>query len=469
MLKKYSIVNYVLLIIIAILGVLLSVCPFNVPASTDRYNGFIGAIEKGIDVNGGVSAIYSAELKDSQSDLTDSIDSSISQIIDAFEHNSNYPELYVTRQGDKVRIEVSSTQSTDTTLDYLASPREVFITLDEVSDTLTNPEVFLNSDDISYAYVGYDYDNSAYTVNLEFTSIGKEKLARMLTSAENVGKETAYIYIDEVNSDNSLGQITLTDAEDVLVFTSTNSSFSSSNNMQTAQLAYNITSGALNVNLILLEKSNISPALGKNTLLFIGIACIITIVLTFAFLIVRYGHLGLLGSLSLVFYLVLFAFFMQAIPFILLNLSAVFGCIFAFLLATVANTIIFEKIREEYAIGKKIHLSFKGGLKKSLWPILDSHIVVILASALIWIFAPSALKGFAICLMLGAIVSIFVSLVITRYLLNIYLPLNSTKAKKLHLYRDKNVKEIATEEVVIEEGNSDGVVTDTANGGNNNE
>ena len=140
-----------------------------------------------------------------------------------------------------------------------------------------------------------------------------------------------------------------------------------------------------------------------------------------------------------------------------------------FLLATVANTIIFEKIREEYAIGKKIHLSFKGGLKKSLWPILDSHIVVILASALIWIFAPSALKGFAICLMLGAIVSIFVSLVITRYLLNIYLPLNSTKAKKLHLYRDKNVKEIATEEVVIEEGNSDGVVTDTANGGNNNE
>ena len=151
MLKKYSIVNYVLLIIIAILGVLLSVCPFNVPASTDRYNGFIGAIEKGIDVNGGVSAIYSAELKDSQSDLTDSIDGSISQIVDAFEHNSNYPELYVTRQGDKVRIEVSSTQSTDTTLDYLASPREVFITLDEVSDTLTNPEVFLNSDDISYA------------------------------------------------------------------------------------------------------------------------------------------------------------------------------------------------------------------------------------------------------------------------------------------------------------------------------
>ncbi len=468
MLKKYSVVNFVLLVIIAIVGILLSVCPFNIPASTDRYNGFIGAIEKGIDLNGGVSAIYSVEVKNSQEDITQSIDNSLQQIKDAFNNISSYSELYVTRQGDKVRIEASGSQISDRTFDYLAYPEEIFITLEEVSDTLTNPTVYLSSTDISYAYVGYDYDNSAYTINLQLTELGNDKLETMLTYADDAGLGSAYVYIDQVSSDNSIGQITLADIGNTLVFSSTDTDYSSSSNTQSAELAYKITSGALKVNLTLLEKSNIAPVLGKNTLLYIGIACIITIVLAFVFLIVRYGHLGLLGSLSLVFYLVLFAFFMQAIPFILLNLSAVFGCIFAFMLAIVANTFIFEKIKEEYAIGKKIHLSFKGGLKKALWPILDSHIVVILACIFIWIFAPTALKGFAICLMLGAILSMFTALVIIRYLLNIYLPLNSTKAKKLHLYRDKSVKEIANEESK-NNISEDVIVTDTIPGGNNNE
>ena len=119
MFKKYSIVNFVLLIIIAVLGVLLSVCPFNVPASTDKYNGFVDAIEKGIDLNGGVSAIYSAQLKDNAStmNLTDTIDASINKIENVFNSNGDYPELFVSRQGDKIRIETSVTYSTNSIFD----------------------------------------------------------------------------------------------------------------------------------------------------------------------------------------------------------------------------------------------------------------------------------------------------------------------------------------------------------------
>ena len=457
MLKKYSIVNFVLLVIIAILGVLLSVCPFNVPASTDRYNGFVSAIDKGIDISGGVSAIYQAE--SASGDLEDKIDGSLDKIKDVFKNNADYIELYtsndasaykeifVTRQGDKVRIEASNTQDTDEFFDQLAEGQRVSVTLEQASDTVTNPQVYLDYQDIYSAYVGYDYDNSAYTIVLELTESGKANLDELKNAAEETARTSAYLYLGEINSDNLLSTVTIENIDETIVFTSSNSNYSSTNLSNNLNLAFNIVGGSLDYNLSLLEKSYISPALGQNTMLFIGIACIITIVLALVFMCVRYGHLGLLGSLSCVFYLVLFVFFMQAIPFITLNLAGVFGSIIAFLLAVVANVMIFERVREEYALGKKIHLSFKGGIKKALWPILDSHIVIILACVFIWIFAPSILKAFAITIILGAIISVFSSLVITRYLMNIYLPLNSTKAKRLHLYRDKDVKELKEEQV----------------------
>ncbi len=464
MLKKYSIINFVLLIIIAVLGILLSVCPFSVPYSTDKYNGFVGAIQKGIDLGGGVSAIYEVELNNNQYNLDETIDLAINKIEEGLDHNADYYQTNVIRQGDnKIRIEVADTQDTDYNFGYLEDSIQILITIDEVSDTLTNPNVYLESIDVQTAYIGYDYDNSSYTIVMELTSQGKNKLKDLKDDANESNKSSAYIYINETTSDNLLSTITISDIGDSITFTSSHSDYSSSSSTSTLKLAYSIISGSLGLNLNLLETSYISPILGQNSLLFIGISCIIFILLSFILLSIRYRHMGLIGCLSLTFYLILFVFFMQAIPFIVLNLASVFGCIFAFILAIIANIFIFEKIKAEYAIGKKIHISFKSGIKKALWPILDSHFIVIFASAMLWIFAPTVLKGFAISLMLGAIISIFTSLVISRYLLKIYLPLNSTKAKKLNLYRDKNVKEIKGDEVV-----ESTKVTNTVEGGNNN-
>lgn len=474
MLKKYSIVNFVLLVIIAILGVLLSVCPFNVPASTDRYNGFIGAIQKGIDLGGGVSAIYQAENSGNSSDnLQDLIDESLSKLESGIDRNTTYTEFYVTRQGEnKIRLEISDALDTDSLFTYLEDGKQIFITNEEASDTVTNPTVYITSEDIQTAYIGYDYENSNYTIILNFTSQGREHLQELLHASEDSGRTNSYVYLDEVNSDNLLSTVAIdTITGNTFTLTSSNSTdYSSTDSNQTMMLVCSIISGSLGYDISLLEASYISPVLGQNTLLYIGISFLIFIVLTLLYLIIKYKHLGLLGSLALVFYLVLFVFFMQAIPFIILNLSAVFGCIFAFVIAVISNIIIFEKIKSEYALGKKIHLSFKSGIKKSLWPILDSHIIIILASSMIWIFAPSALKGFAIALILGTLLSAFTSLVITRYLLNIYLPLNSTKAKRLGLYRDKKLTKI---EEVSPENNTTQVasqVTETVvEGGNDHE
>ena len=453
MLKKNSIVKFVLLVIIAVLGVLLCVCPFNVPGSSDRYNGFVAAINKGIDINGGVSALYSATASGSLSDLENNIDDSLSKIRSLLKLEG-YSEVNVTRQGsDKVRIEVSD-DAYDTSYNwtYLENGKEIEITIDQVSDTVTDARVYLSSQDIKSAYISYGYDsnnNGRYEINLELTKNGQSRLKNMKNDADEAAKSNAYVYLGGLAADNLLSTLTIDDIDENIVIVSSHADYSSTSAENMQELIYTIVAGSLGYDMTLMETSIISPALGQNTALYLTIVSILIAVLSLLFIIIRYRHLGLLGCLSIIFGLVLFAFFMQAIPFITLNIATMFGCVVAFAIMLISNIIIFEKVRSEYAIGKKIHLSFKGGLKKALWPILDSHFILLIAGIMIWIFAPSVLKGFAIATVIGVLLSAFCSLVLTRYFMHLYLPINSTNAAKLSLYRDKSVRELSSEEVEI--------------------
>lgn len=451
MLKKNSIIKFAILAIIAVLGVLLCVLPFAVPYSTSNYNGLIGAINKGVELNGGVSAVYECKLpENSDKELSRAIDDSLSKVKEMFA-NEKYSELSVTRQGgNKISIVVSNAEETDYTFDYIEERKVMSFTLNKYSDDLTSPEVYMTSSVISKVRPGYDYESESYGVTLNFTQEGKKQIEELKEKAKESGNDTVYIYLGEINTENTFAEIAYEDLKGDSLFLTTSSTGSYSlTSTNVTEIAYTIASGSLDVELTLKETAVISAIFGKNTMLYLGI-CLIAIILgTMAFMWFRYGHLGLLGNLSLVFYLIIFVFLMQAIPFITFNLAAVIGSIVAFALAVFSNVCVFEKIREEYAIGKKIHLSCKGGFKKALWTILDSHVVVALGAIFLWAFVPASLKAFAIAIFAGAIVSVFSSLAMTRYFVNIYLPINSSKPKKLHLYRDKSIKEIKDEEVEI--------------------
>lgn len=462
MLRKHSIIKFALLAIIAILGILLCVCPFAVPYSTTNYNGFVSAINKGVELNGGVSAVYECKLPDgSDKELSQAIDDSLSKIEVMFQREG-YTELYVTRQGgNKVNVVASGAKETDSSFDYIENRKELSFTLSQYSDTLTNPEVYLTSSAIAKVRPKYDYVDSSAVLGLsiEFTSEGKEDVEALKKQAKESGNETIYIYLGEIGSE-TFATIDYEDLNSNSIFI-TPSSISESNAIE---IAYQVASGSLDVELVLKERGTISAVFGKNTLLYIGICLLVVVLATMAFMWVRYGHLGLLGNLSLAFYLIIFTMLMVAIPFVVFNLTAIVGSVIAFALAVFANAYVFEKIRGEYAIGKKIHLSCKGGFKKALWPLIDSHVLIVLASIFIWIFAPASMKVFGITLIVGAVVSLFSALAMTRYFVNIYLPLNSSKPKKLHLYRDKNIREIKDEEVTIV---PEGAELDNATGGNN--
>lgn len=455
MLKKNAIVKFVFLTILAILGILLCVCPFGVPYSSNHYNGFVNAINKGVDLDGGVSAIYNCTLPEgSDGNLSESIDKSLMKIKNIFAQE-NFSQLYVERQGgNKVYLLASSDAfEMNKAFSYIENGKELSFTTVQVSETLTNPDVYINSSDIKLVKGDYDYNAGTYGVKVEFTKEGGKKLETLKKTANSTSNKTVYVYLGELNSSNLFAEIPANSINikenNLFLSASSNSSYKTSSAEEVREIAYSITGGMIDVELNLIEVSRISPVFGKNTQLYLGICILIIVALAFILLCVRYGELGLVGSLALVFYLILFTFFMQSIPFITLTLSGVIGSIISFLLASFAVAFIFEKMREEYKLGKKIHLSCKGGFKKSLWTILDLNAILVLASIFIWVLAPSSIKCFAITIILGSLLSIFISLALLRWFVNIYLAINSSKPKKMGLYRDKNIVEIKEENTEI--------------------
>ena len=153
----------------------------------------------------------------------------------------------------------------------------------------------------------------------------------------------------------------------------------------------------------------------------------------------RYGDFGLLASFALVIYMVLMLFFLQAIPFVQLTLPGLAGIILSIGMAVDGTVIVFERFREEYRSGKKIPLSVKTGFKRAFWPIFDSNITTIITALVLYILGTASIKGFAITLLIGIILSMFMNLVILRFLVKWYLPFNSVKGKKLHLPKQTRV------------------------------
>ena len=457
MLKRNSIIKFILITIIAVLGILLCVCPFSLPYNSDVYNGIIPAINKGADLNGGITAIYNCTLPSGSGEgLSKSIDDSLLKVEEMFE-TEKFSELEVTRHGgNKIYVLASGEYATEVNdaFAYMSEGKSLSFTTASVSDSQSNPEVYADSSVVYKAYPEYDYEAKTYGVKVEFTKNGIKELKELKSYAKSFSNDSIYLYLGDITKENTLAEIDVDDLgkESIFITASSTGSYSTSTADESREIAYSIISGSLDVELELLEISKISPVLGPNTKTLLSIALAVIVVAAFVCLIIKYRHLGLLACLALAFYLILFSFFMMALPFITLNLAGVIGSLVAFLIAVLATIFIFEKIKEEYAMGKKIHLSCKGGFKRALWTILDSHIVIIFVAIFVWVFAPAMLKIFGITMILGALLSMFTSLVILRIFVKNYLRINSSKAKKLGLYRDKNVREIKDEEVqIIEE------------------
>ena len=419
--KKKSIIVLSLVAVFIILMAVFAVVDFPIGNTVYDYHGYAKTIKLGLDMSGGVSAVFNV-IDDGHPDLDVRIDGTVASLQELLV-SKGYTEATVTKGTNSngmntIRVEVPDVDDPETVLSLIGRPATLEFKLEESEAA---EAVIIGSEHLETAYVTTD-DNSAYAVGLKFNDEGTKVFSDM-TSA-NVGKST-YIYIN--------GELYTT--------VNINSAITNGSAIITSQAGYSfeeakdfatrLQSGTFGVKLQQSEVRSISPTLGANAVRNALIAGVIGIALIFVFLAVVYRGMGLAADVALCVYIVLLLWFSALLPWVQLTLPGIAGLLLSIGMAVDGNVIIFERIREEYrGTSKPIKSAVKAGFKRSIAAIIDGNVTTLIGAIVLWAVGSAAIQGFAVTLFIGIILSMFTSLLITRLVLNSFLPLTAKLDKK---------------------------------------
>ncbi len=437
--KKSTITKLVFIGIALVLGLILAFCPMQF--GLKKYQPFLSkeAISLGLDLEGGIYAVYEAGNTD-----TDGFDAKMEGTRAALESllaSKGQTEATVVREGNtRIRVEIPGAEDTEDLLSIIGEPAQISFVLDDTGETVLTGEDVVSAD--SY----YSANDGGYVVSLELTSGGQDKFHE--ATSNNIGK-TMSIVVTIGGESTTVSQPSINSAISGNAIISGNFTAESSE-----RLANQIMSGTFDVALELRETDTISPTLGNDALKYGLIAGIVGFSLVIVFMCIMYGMLGLTATIALLFYLIIYLFFLAALPWVQLTLPGIAGILLSIGMAVDANVIVFERIKEEYRNGKSIMAAYHAGFKKALFAILDSNVTTVIACILLLLLGTGSVSGFALTLLVGVLVSLFTSLAVTRGLLKYFINLNSYNAKIYRLKRGKqfeNLEADSTAQAVLEE------------------
>jgi SecD/SecF fusion protein len=182
------------------------------------------------------------------------------------------------------------------------------------------------------------------------------------------------------------------------------------------ELATTLQIGALPINLKLISQTQVSATLGSEALHQGTKAAVIGFALVILFLLLYYRFLGLIASIALGAYAIIFFALIDLIP-ITLTLPGIAGLVLTIGVAADSNIVIFERIKEEVRAGRSMSSAIAAGYKRGISTIIDANVVTLLTAFILFVLATSGVKGFAFTLGVGTIVSLLTAVVFTQALL----------------------------------------------------
>lgn len=427
-----------LLIIISLAILVLALFSFTDLLGTPA---LVSKLKLGLDIEGGVAIVFEADKKDMSDEefslAMEQTQNVLARRIDAF----GLLEPNITKQGtSRIRIELPGAKDIDealaqvgktAVLSFYQLDNQVFIMDGSpfVAEDFPGKLLF-QGDKLETAGVALEDGQPVVTLKLskeagEIFSAASRDIVDNYTNGQG---QIAIVLDDQIIS-SPLVSVYL-DSEDLII----KGSFTSDEVIMLSSL---IRGGALPLDLKEVQTSFINATLGKDALdrsIQAGIYGVIAVILI---LVIRYYFAGVLASIALILYGSLL--FIAMILFkATLTLPGIAGLVLSVGMAVDANVIIFERLKEELALGKSLGGSIKQAFSKAMTTILDSNITTLLAAVILYNFGEGPIKGFAVTLMIGIILSMFTAVIVTRVLINL-----SSQVKGLSkpvLYGVKGVK-----------------------------
>ncbi len=391
------------------------------------------SLKLGLDLAGGVSVTYEAQgdfsaedLEDTRYKLQQRVDS------DLGENSTTEASVYIVGN-DRITVEVPGVKDANALLEQLGSPGNLYFirqTNDDgeqnysydssvgnyvlnytIEELEASGDIVLTGSDVDAAQATYETNQTTNAqnpvVSISLNESGTEAFAEATTKAYANGESIGIYYDDKFVSVPTV-QAAITDGNCII------------NGMESFEAAQNLASyiriGGLNVTLTELESRVVGATLGSDALSTSFKAGIIGLAIVMVFMIVIYFVPGVAASLALAIYagIMISVLYLYDIT---LTLPGIAGIILSIGMAVDANVIIFARIREEIGTGKDVASAIDSGFKKALSAILDGNITTLIVAAVLGVLGSGTVKGFAITLAIGVLLSMFTALVITRWIL----------------------------------------------------
>lgn len=365
------------------------------------------SIKQGLDLQGGTHVVLEA-IDTPEAPVNDDAVQRVVKIIERRVNELGLTEPIIQRQGDRrVIVELPGVKDPEKAIAVLGKTAMLEFQ-DESGHTV------MTGTDLKDAAAVINQSNQN-EVSLEFTDEGGKKFAEL--TSQNVGKQIAILLDKEVLTSPNVrepimgGKAVITGSRTL---------------EEAQQLALLLRSGSLPVKMEVIETRTVGPTLGQDSkeksefAFTVGIAAILIFMLLF------YRLSGLIANITLMAYVILLLAALWMLD-ATLTLPGIAGVILSVGMAVDANVLIFEHFKEEYRAGKTLLASMDAGFSRAFTTILDSNVTTLIAAVVLFFMGTGPVKGFAITLGLGIILSMFTAVTFTQYLMKLLIASNIVK------------------------------------------
>ena len=402
-------------LLLAIVGIITIVGVFFVyPASWSQSVSSWSPWKLGLDLVGGshltykidTSAIEGSQISDTLAGLRDVIEKRVNTF------GVKEPQVAISQSGGEqfLVIDLAGISDVNEAIKQIGqTPFLDFRTVGNMNASGT-PEwvpTELKGQYVKSASLSFGQQTSQPQVQLQFTSEGSDIFAKL--TEQNVGKQigifvdnnliSAPVVNEKIPSGNAVinGRFTVDEAK---------------------SLAQNINAGALPAPITLINQQTVGASLGTNSLNASLFAGLIGTLLVMLFMILYYHWRGLLACIALIVYIVLSLTIFKL--FVTMSLAGIAGFLLSIGMAVDANILIFERTKEELRKGLDKTAAMREGFRRAWSAIRDSNVSTVITTLILFNLTSGFVKGLALTLLLGVLVSMFTAITVTRGLMIVF-------------------------------------------------
>jgi len=379
---------------------------------TDNFWGRNVSLRQGLDLQGGVRLVYELDLSATEKDDENQAVESTRQVIERRVNSTGVVESLIQpgRIGERrtMIVELPGIQRVEEAIELIGRTaqlefREAGQTQDEWLPT------GLTGKQLSNASVAFDQTTNLPQVSLKFNGEGARLFSQV--TARNIGRPVAIFLDGEIISAPTV-QAEITTGEAVIT-----GDFSIG---EVRDLVTLLNAGALDVPIKLVEQRTVGATLGLESIKKSLVAGLLGLILVALYMVINYRLAGVVAVLALVGYTVVTISVFKVIP-VTLTLAGIAGFILSIGMAVDANILIFERFREELRSGSSLKVALEDSFGRA-WPsVRDSNAATLITCAILYFTTTGLVRGFALTLAIGVIVSLFSSITLSRAILRLCL------------------------------------------------